>query len=151
MKGFRPSETKACRTWLSMGSFSPAISATREELPAAASASLPQPMKPFVVFDASDPAIVATNARDLAILDYVDAAHVSAASIAPSNRIMAHGAAALLQKSAPNREAGIVIVEEWQHLAHRGAIEKVGIDAVQAHGIAAALYRRRAGRRSGRD
>ena len=50
---------------------------------------------------------------------------------------MTDGAAALLQQSALNGEAGIVEIEKRQHRLDRGAVQQVGIDAVQPHGIAA--------------
>ena len=64
-----------------------------------------QPMKPLVVSTPDDPAVVAADAGDLAILDDVDAAAVGAARIAPGDRVMAHGAAAALQQPAHDGEA----------------------------------------------
>jgi hypothetical protein len=51
---------------------------------------------------------------------------------------MAHRAAAALQQPAVDRKAGIVEVEERGHLAHLVAVEQFSIDALDAHGIAAA-------------
>src|SRR5437868_10694148 len=50
---------------------------------------------------------------------------------------MAHRAAAPLQEPARDREAGIVETQQWHQLAHCLAIEQFGIDAVEAHRIAA--------------
>ena len=77
------------------------------------------------------------NAGDLAILDDVDAAHVGAARIAPHHRVMPRGAAAPLQQPALDREARVVEIEERHHAPHLLAVEQLGIDAVQPHGVAA--------------
>ena len=71
--GFSPSETKACSTWLSIGRRSPAIAATREELPATATPTLPAPIGPRVVSTPATLPPVAEEAGDLAVLDDVDA------------------------------------------------------------------------------
>jgi hypothetical protein len=77
------------------------------------------------------------DARHFAALDDVDATAVGAARIAPGHRIVAHCAAAPLQEAALDGKARIVIVEEGIHLAHRIAVEQLGIHAVDAHGVAA--------------
>ena len=50
---------------------------------------------------------------------------------------MAHRAAALLQQPAVDGEAGIVEIDEGHELLDLVAVEQLGIDAVQPHGIAA--------------
>jgi hypothetical protein len=72
-----------------------------------------------------------------AILDDVDAAAVSRAGVAPGDGIVAHRAAAGLKQAASDGEARIVEIDERHQRAHLLAIEQLGIDAVQPHGIAA--------------
>ena len=64
-----PSDTKACSTWLSIGSRSPAMAATREELPAHGERR-PCSARDEAArgLDADDAAALDANAGDLAIL-----------------------------------------------------------------------------------
>ncbi len=83
ISGLMPSDTKACSTWLSIGSLRPAIDATRDELPATAMPTLPAPIVPRVVSTPVTLAVgVAREAGDLAVLDDVDAALVGGMRIA---------------------------------------------------------------------
>ena len=50
---------------------------------------------------------------------------------------MPHSPAAPLQQTAVDREAGVVEIEERHHFAHRLLVQKLGVDAVQTHGVAA--------------
>ncbi len=87
-------------------------------------------------------AAFALDPGHLAILDDVDAARIGAARIAPSDRVVPGGAAARLQqraidgKSRAGRE-----IEIGHNGAHRFAVEQDGVDAVEAHGVAAPAMR----------
>ena len=132
-----PSDTKACSTWLSIGSSMPAIRATSEELPAAASPSFRHSMKPLLVSTPFDLAVVDLDAVDLAILDNVDAAAVRAARIAPRDGIMTDGAAAPLQYGAADRKAALSKSRNGTIFRTSSRSSKFTIDAVNAHRIAA--------------
>src|SRR4029078_8668346 len=86
---------------------------------------------------AYDAAVLDTEAGRRAILDDVDATGIGAARIAPGHRIMAHRAAARLPQSAADWEACIVEIDEGNELLDLVAVEQLGIDAVQPHGVAA--------------
>ena len=94
-------------------------------------------MKPREVSTPSDLAVLDLDALHLAVLDDVDPAAVRTAGKAPGHRVMAHRAAAALQEAALDGEAGVVIVEEGIHLPDRLAVEKFGINTVNAHCVAA--------------
>ncbi len=87
--------------------------------------------------DADDAAVLDAEAGHLAILDDVDAALVGRAGIAPGHRVVPHRAAARLQQPAADRKARIVEIDERHQRAHLLAVEQLGIDAVQPHGVAA--------------
>ena len=138
ISGCSPSVTKACSAWLSIGSRSPAIAATREELPAQARPIFAGADKAARGLDADSPAILLADAGHLAILDDIDAQPVGRARIAPGHRIMPHRAAALLQQAALDREPRIFVIQIRHHFAFTAAqVQQFGIDAVQPHGIAA--------------
>ncbi len=50
---------------------------------------------------------------------------------------MAHRAAALLEQSAADGKARIVEIDEGDELAHLLAVEQIGVDAEEPHGVAA--------------
>jgi hypothetical protein len=112
------------------------MAASRELLPATASATLPARMVPGCV-DTGHTAVRHANANHFAILDNVDAATVRAARISPHHRVMARRSTAALQQSPMNGETGIVKIEIRRERAQLLDIEKLGIDAVQPHRIAA--------------
>ncbi len=90
--------------------------------------------------DADDLAAVARDAGDLAVLDDVDPARVGGARVAPGNGIVARGAAARLHEAADDRVArAIRAVEQRHEVADLVAAHQLGVDAIQPHGIAAAL------------
>ncbi len=80
---------------------------------------------------------VAREAGHLAVLDDVDAERVGRMGIAPDDGVVARRAAAPLQQAALDRKARIVEIQERHHLAHAVGVEQFGIDAVDAHGVAA--------------
>ena len=139
--GFSDSETKACSTWLSIGSLSmPASCMTRPVLPATATADLLGADLAARRRDADDAVAVAQEAGDLAILDDVDAAPVGAARIAPGDGVVAGGAGARLHQPADDREARRARHVEARHLARDLARRhQLGVDAVSG---ACALPRR---------
>ncbi len=120
-----------------MGSLRPASEATRVELPAQESATFFAAMIALLGLDAGDAPILDAEAGRGAILDDVDAARIGAARIAPGDRVVAHRAAARLQQTAADGETGIVEIDEGDERLHLLAVEQLGIDAVQPHGIAA--------------
>jgi hypothetical protein len=124
--GLSPSETKACKTWLSIG-----VAGARHADATAGDEATSG-------LDAGDAARVLPDAGHFAVLQDVDAEAVSRACKAPGHRIMAHRAAATLQQAAHDREACVVEIREWKELAHLLAVEHLGIDAVQVHRVAAA-------------
>ena len=67
----------------------------------------------------------------------VDPSTIAAAGIAPSDRIVTHRAAALLEQSAAHGEARIVEIDERHEPTHLLAVEQLGVDAVQPHSVAA--------------
>src|SRR6185369_11094739 len=87
--------------------------------------------------DSEDAALADAKTRRGAILDDVDTAAVSRAGVAPGDGIVARRAAAGLKQAASDGEARIVEIDERHQRAHLLAIEQLGIDAVQPHGIAA--------------
>ena len=134
--GFNPSATKACSTWLSIGSRNPAMAATRELLPATAMPTLLAPIGPRVVSTPLTRPSSIADAGDLAVLDDVDAAIAGAAGKAPGHGVMPHRAAAGLQQPALDRKPRVVEIEERREPAHAFAIEQFGIDTVHSHRIA---------------
>ena len=79
------------------------------------------------------------HADDLAIFDDIHAERRGRTRVAPSNRVVPHGAAAPLQKCTHHRETpratGIKLGRETSQSTR---VEELGIDAGNAHGIAAA-------------
>ena len=150
ISGLTPSETKACSTWLSIGSRRPARAATREELPAQASPILPARDEARARVDADDAAALDADARDLAVLHDVDAALVGRAGIAPRHGVMPHGSAAALQQAALDRESARC--RNRDRAASRAPRRDRGIRR-RRHAAAwrcRAAQRRRAGRRNDR-
>ncbi len=87
---------------------------------------------------AGDAAVVDHHAGHFAVLDDVHAELRSGAGIAPGHRIVTHGAGAGLMDAAPDREARILrVVEIGQQLLDLAAVEQFGVDAVEAHDVAA--------------
>ena len=88
--------------------------------------------------DAGDgPRGVAADRGDLAMLDDVDARRVRAARVAPGDGVVTRRAAARLIKAAFDRKARVVEIKDRNKPAHRVTVEPFGVDAVQAHGVAA--------------
>src|SRR5579862_195971 len=80
--------------------------------------------------DAAHRISITQEARDLAVLDDVDAKPVCGARVTPGNRIMAHGAGSRLEQPAVNREAAVLgVIEEWEEALDIGAIEELAVDA----------------------
>ena len=77
------------------------------------------------------------NPCDLADFDDVDAALIGGAGIAPDYGVVAHSARAWLHQRATNREPRIVEIGEGQEFAHLVARQQFGVDAREAHGVAA--------------
>ena len=89
-------------------------------------------------FHADDGAArIAHEAGQFAILNDVDAAIGRAARITPDHCVVPRGAAAALQQPAHDRKPRMIIIEKGRQLAHRRAVEQLGIDAMQPHRIAA--------------
>jgi hypothetical protein len=115
--------TKACSTWLSIGSLQPKLAAA-DESPGC--------------LDASHHAVFAANAGDFAVLDEIDAEAIGGAGIAPGDGIMARRTATLLQQAAHDRKTGMIEIQERQHLLQGSAIQQLGRNAFHPHGVAAA-------------
>ncbi len=94
-------------------------------------------MAPRVVSTPTMRLAFAQEAGHLAVLDDVDTAIARGARIAPDDGIVPGRAAARLQEPALDRETRIVEVEKRQPAAYAIGIEQLGIDAMQAHGVAA--------------
>ncbi len=78
------------------------------------------------------------KALHLAVLDDVDAEAIGGAGKAPRDRVMAGGACARLQEAAIDREARILgEIQMRHHALHLLAGQKLRVDAVQPHGVAA--------------
>ncbi len=73
-QGFSPSVTKACNTWLSIGSRIPAIAATWPDRPATTIADLLGPDRAARGLHARHHAALDVDPGDFAVLDQVDAA-----------------------------------------------------------------------------
>jgi hypothetical protein len=87
-------------------------------------------------FDADDSFAVVHKAGHLAVLDDVNAVGVRSAGIAPGNGVMPCRAGAALEDGAMDGEAGRFGEIEIRHQPpNLGAIEHVGIDAVQPHDV----------------
>src|SRR5438128_2104623 len=84
--------------------------------------------------DAGNRPVLDPEARHYALLDDVDAARVCRTRVSPSDRIMAHRAAAWLQQAAHDRKTrvrrAIEIGNAQRDLVTR---EELRVDAVQAH------------------
>ncbi len=94
-------------------------------------------MEPARRLDAGDAPVGAPKARHLGVLDDVDAEPVGSARIAPRHRVVTNRSAAALQETTLDRKARVVVVEPGIHGADGIPVEKLGIDAVQPHGVAA--------------
>ena len=95
-------------------------------------------MRPRVVATPVTRPSAISNAGDFAILDDVDAATIGGAGKSPDHGVVAGGAAAALEEAAADREAGVGEIEIGEQRADSGFVEQLGIDAVEAHGVAAA-------------
>ena len=136
--GLTGSDTSACSGKLSSGSRTPAMRMTTLELPAATTPTLRVRMRPRVVSSASTaPPASRADARDLAVLDDVDAERVGRARIAPGDRVVARRAAAPLQRRAEHRIAqiGADVERRAERLAPRAGVEPLVVDAVRAVGV----------------
>ena len=91
---------------------------------------------------AGDRAALDTNARDFTLLDQIDAARIGRARVTPCDRVVASGAAARLKQAAEHREARLSRAVEIRN-ATRDLLagEKLRIDPIQAHRVAAAHRR----------
>ena len=135
--GFSPSETKAWMTWLSIGRREAGHRRDARRIAGDGERHLLRADGPPRGLDADGAAALDLDAGDLAVLDDVDAERVGGAGVAPGDRVVAHRAAAPLQQPALDREARIVEVEHRRQPAHALGVEQLGIDAVEAHGVAA--------------
>ena len=96
-------------------------------------------MRPAGGLDAGAAPVLDDEARDLAILDDVDAEGIRRPGIAPGHGVMARRAGPALQQPAPDGKARIRReIEIGQKLHHLAAVEELGVDAVEAHDIALA-------------
>ena len=87
--------------------------------------------------DAGHAPAVAPDAGDFAMLDDVDAGGRGRARIAPGDRVVAHGAAAPLQKSAEHRVAPVIQVHQRHQRLDRLAAQCLGVHAEQPHQVGA--------------
>ena len=113
------------------------MAATRDVLPAQARPTLLGADEAAGRVDPEHAAVLDPDAGDLAVLHDVDAARIGSAGVAPGDGIVPHRAAAPLQEPAMDREAGVVEIEHRHAGAHALAVEQFGVDAVDAHGVAA--------------
>ena len=110
--------------------------------PATARPTLAALMVPREVSTPDSPAgRIADDARHFAVLEDVDAAAVRAPRKAPGDRIMTGVAGAALKQAAIDRVAGVVRIDHRHHFQGLIAFQKLGIGAVQDHGIAAPARR----------
>ena len=139
MSGFSGSVTKACSTWLSIGSFSmPALRSTSDVLPATATPTFGARIVPRLRDDADDAVALLQEAGHLAVLDDVDAEPVGGVREAPGDGVVARGAGARLQQPADDGKARVVAeVEAGAELGDLLGHQKLGVDAVEPHGVAA--------------
>ena len=135
------SDTKACSTWLSMGKRKPGKARDARGAAGDGHADLCGADRTARGLDPDDACAFADEAGHFTVLDDVDAAIARGARVAPHDGIVPRGAAASLQKSAVDRKAGVLEVEKGQHAPHAARIEQFRIDAVHAHGVAAACVR----------
>ena len=139
--GLIGSETSACSGKLSSGRRTPAISMMTLVLPAAHTPILRVRIMPRLVSSASTaPLRVAPDARDLAVLDDVDAERIGGARIAPGDRIVPRRAAAALQRRAQHRIADVGLdVERRAECLRLFGGQPFIVDAVAAVGMHMAL------------
>ena len=90
MSGLIASDTKACSTWLSIGSRKPAIAATRELTAGDGHADLAGTDHAARRLDAGDLPLIARETGDFAVLDDIDAKQVGWRGHSP--RPQRHGA-----------------------------------------------------------
>ena len=77
------------------------------------------------------------HAGDFAVLDDIHTGLAGRARVAPRHRIVAHGAAARLQKSAQHRVAAIVQINQRCQQLDRFAVHRHGVHAEQPHQVGA--------------
>src|SRR5918994_5181677 len=93
--------------------------------------------EPACCLDARHPASVAPDASDLAMFDNVYAGFAGGPRISPGDRIVAHRAAAWLQKTPKHRKAAVVEVDERYQSFDGIAGQSFGIHAEQPHHVRA--------------
>src|SRR5512138_604873 len=87
--------------------------------------------------DPGDSSVLDAESGYLAVLDDVDAALIHSPRKSPGHRVVTHSAATPLQQAALDGKARVLEVEQRHQLADLLAVEQLGIDAVEAHGVAA--------------
>ena len=135
--GFSPSVTKACSTWLSIGSRRPAIAPTWLDRPATAIPTFPAAMYPREVSTPRTRPCLDAEPGHLAVLDQVHPARVRPPGEPPGHRVVPRRARPPLQEPAADREARVGEVEERPPRPHLLARQELRVVALHPHGVPA--------------